>query len=257
MLPLLSPVGLQSLGALQPETTLFAFDFDGTLAPIRDRPEDVSIDTELARKLQRLASIAPVAIVTGRRIDDVRARLGFVPQAVIGSHGAECDGDAQASSRWADVLAPLRVRLVAMRAEFARVGVRVEDKGQSIALHFRGARDRNAVLAAIARTLAPPIPGLRQFEGKDVANFMAAEAPDKAVAVRRLLAELRCERLFFAGDDVNDEPVFDAALPGWVTVKVGYDRPSTARFGLGSQADMNTALGFILAALASRPGAAP
>ncbi len=252
MEPLLSPPGLASLAFLANGRSLYAFDFDGTLAPISERPEDVRIETSLARKLSLLASLAPVAIITGRRIDDLRGRLGFVPHAVVGNHGAERRAGLHADSRWVDALAPLRERLVAMRDEFSQVGVRMEDKLQSIALHYRSAPDADVAREAISRALAPPLRGLRRFEGKRVVNVVAEQAPDKAHAARALLAEVHCDRLFFAGDDLNDEPVFESALPDWVTVKVGPERPSGARFSLEDQAQVGMAVDCILQTLSAR-----
>lgn len=83
---------------------------------------------------------------------------------------------------------------------------------------------------------------------------MADQASDKAHAARALLAEVHCAGLFFAGDDVNDEPVFESALPGWVTLKVGPERPSSVRFSLANQAQIGMAVDCIPEALTTQPG---
>ena len=62
---------------------------------------------------------------------------------------------------------------------------------------------------------------MHRFEGRRVVNVVAAQAPDMAHAARAVLAGVHCDRLFFAGDDLNDKPVFESALPDWVTVKAG------------------------------------
>jgi trehalose 6-phosphate phosphatase len=68
-----------------------------------------------------------------------------------------------------------------------------------------------------------------------VVNATAAGAPDKAHAVRALLARSGASCAVFAGDDVNDEPVFESAPPTWLTVRVGRDDPkSRAQFFLDS-----------------------
>jgi len=203
--PLLGPQGLAALAALARAPALFAFDFDGTLAPIRPRPDDVQVSTTIALRLEKLARARPVAIVTGRQIADVRERLGFTPAWIIGNHGAEDDG-------------------------LAAAGVLVEDKGQSLALHFRTAPDRAAASALIEEVLAGFTATLHVFGGKLVYNAVAADAPDKAVAVQRLIARTGAHAAFFAGDDVNDEPVFAAARPDWVTVRIGCERRESAAF---------------------------
>ncbi len=246
--PLLGPAGLSALTSLVRTPALFAFDFDGTLAPIRARPDDVHVSATISLRLEKLARVRPVAIVTGRRIADVRERLGFVPAWIVGNHGAEDDGDPDGAARAHHALDALRERLHARADGLAGAGVAIEDKGQSLALHFRTAPDRAAASAMIEDVLAGFTPALHVFGGKLVYNAVAADAPDKAVAVHRLIARAGVQAAFFAGDDVNDEPVFAAAQPGWVTVRIGCERrASAARFCIDGPHEMAGVLDRILA----------
>ena len=246
--PLLGQQGLAALTALVRSPALFAFDFDGTLAPIRPRPDDVQVSATIALRLEKLARVRPVAIVTGRRIADVRERLGFVPAWIIGNHGAEDDGDLDAAARAHHALDALRERLGAREDGLVAAGVVVEDKGQSLALHFRTAPDRAVASALIEDVLAGFTATLHVFGGKLVYNAVAADAPDKAVAVQRLIERAGVQAAFFAGDDVNDEPVFAAARPGWVTVRIGCERrESAARFCIAGPHEMAGVLDRILA----------
>jgi len=184
-----------------------------------------------------------VAIVTGRAAADVRGRLGFEPQFVVGNHGAEDGLDREAAEARARALDALRSRLAREAAAIRGACVTVEDKGQSIALHYRLAPDRAAALALIHRLLAGAAPALKVFGGKMVENVVAADAADKAQAVIALVARCDADRAFFAGDDVNDEPVFATAPSNWLTLRVGRDDPrSRARFFLDSPAEMALAL---------------
>ncbi len=240
--------GLAALATLMRSRALFAFDFDGTLAPIRPRPADVHVSATIAVRLEKLARVRPVAIVTGRQIADVRDRLGFVPTWIVGNHGAEDDGDAEAAARAAAALDPLRERLLVRADGLLGAGVMIEDKRQSLALHYRTAPDREAAATLIDEVLAGFTPALHVFGGKLVVNAVAADAPDKAVAVHRLLARAGAEAAFFAGDDLNDEPVFAAALPGWVTVRIGCERrDSAARFCIDGPQEMAGVLDRMLA----------
>jgi len=248
---LLGPQGLEALETLVRAPALFAFDFDGTLAPIRPRPDDVQVSATIALRLDRLARLRPVAIVTGRQIADVRERLGFTPAWIIGNHGAEDDGDPAAAARAHHALDALRERLRAREDGLARAGVLVEDKGQSLALHYRTAPDRDAASAMIEDVLAGFTGSLHVFGGKLVWNAVAADAPDKAVAVQRLIARAGVQAAFFAGDDVNDEPVFAAAQRQWVTVRIGCERrASAARFCIAGPHEMAGVLDRILALVA-------
>jgi trehalose 6-phosphate phosphatase len=244
-----SPEGQAALAGLMRAPALFAFDFDGTLAPIRPRPGDVQVSATIALRLGKLARVRPVAIVTGRQIADVRGRLGFTPTWIVGNHGAEDEGDAETGAQAARALDPLRRRLESRGDGLQDAGVAVEDKGQSLALHFRTAPDREAARALIDEVLAGFTPALHVFGGKLVVNAVAADAPDKAVAVRRLLARAGVEHAFFAGDDLNDEPVFEAAQRGWVTLRIGCDRrrASAARFCVDGPHEMAGVLDRLLA----------
>jgi trehalose 6-phosphate phosphatase len=218
---------LRELMRLRP---LLAFDFDGTLAPIVDRPQDACVPVAVAAHLSALSQHLPVAVVTGRAVADVRTRLGFAPQHVVGNHGAEDDhgGDSVAL---AGSLDPLRALVAAQAAEFERLGIEVEDKGLSIALHYRRSHVPLQAHTLLRDLTARLPPTLQVFAGKMVVNAMAAQAPDKADAVQRLQARCGAAAAFYAGDDVNDEPVFAAAPPHWVTVRVGREDPtSRARF---------------------------
>ena len=85
-------------------------------------------------------------------------------------------------------------------------------------------------------------------------NVLQRAAPDKADAVLRLLELSACESLLFAGDDVNDEPVFERARPDWLTVRIGSPEAiSRAMYCLEDPAAMEQLLDVILQHLMARP----
>lgn len=247
---LFSPDGDAALAALMLHrpALLLAFDFDGTLAPIVARPGDARVPPALARCLGPLAGRLPVAIVSGRAVADLRPRLGFVPQVLIGNHGAENGSDPAAEARHRAALDPLRTTLRAQATALADAGVTVEDKGLSIALHHRLSR-RPAQARALVDTLLGPHAGrLHLFGGKRVDNAVAAGAPDKADALLALARRLGVGAVLFAGDDVNDEPVFARAPAHWLTLRIGRDdAASQARYAIDSQAEMALLLQRLLA----------
>lgn len=246
---LFRPDGEAALTILMRRQPLLAFDFDGTLAPIVDHPDHARIAPELAARLRALTARLPVAIVTGRALADVRPRLGFEPRYVVGNHGAEDDDvDPATALDAAAALRGLRQRLHEHALALASAGVMVEDKGASLALHYRTAPDPPQALALILTLLAPTQDALRVFAGKMVVNAVAAGAPDKADAMRRLVAHSGVSAAFFAGDDLNDEPVFAAAPAEWLTVRVGpADWPTHARYCLHSPEEMVQLLDRMLA----------
>jgi len=236
---LFSPPGRAALADVLSQRPLLAFDFDGTLTPIVPRPDDARLSRAVAARLASLAERLPVAIVTGRRVADVRERLGFVPQYIVGSHGAEDPATAGDAVVHAAHLQGIRARLALRAGDLQAAGVSVEDKGLSLALHYRLSRRRSQARALIAELLGDLGPGLRVFSGKMVENVVAADAPDKAAAVFSLVRRAAVVNAIFAGDDLNDEPVFAAAPANWLTVRVGRDDPrSRARYFLDSPAEM-------------------
>ena len=252
---LFTPEGEAALAAVLRLQPLMAFDFDGTLAPIVARPDDARIAVAIATRLKALTRRLPVAIVTGRAVADVRERLGFTPQFIIGNHGAEEDTAALTGGILAGALVTpldgLRATLRAHADGLQAVGVVVEDKGLSIALHYRQSCHRTRAQRLITDLLTPEPVGLRFFAGKMVVNAMAAGAPDKAQAVHALVARLGAAAAFFAGDDVNDEPVFVSAPAHWLTLRIGCeDLTCRARFCLEGPQEMALLLDRVLSNLA-------
>jgi trehalose 6-phosphate phosphatase len=239
---LFAPEGRQEITAVLQRRPLLAFDFDGTLAPIVLRPDDARVAAPVARALARLGTAHPIAIVTGRRVADVAPRLGFTPAFIVGSHGAE-GLSGEPLEDFEAALTDARRRLADHAAALGRAGVLVEDKGSSIALHYRMAADRVLALRSIDAVLADLGPEARTFGGKFVVNVVAAAAPDKGVAMLRLVARANAGAALFVGDDVNDEAVFEIAPPHWLTVRVGRaEGGSRARYFLDSHDEMATLL---------------
>ena len=248
---LFTPPGEQALATVMGLRPLLAFDFDGTLAPIVARPDDARVSAAIAQQLRQLATLCPVAIVTGRSVADVTPRLGFEPHFVVGNHGAEDPLDP-APPHQSPSLDALRLRLADAGPALAAAGVSIEDKGFSLALHYRLARDRDQAQATIDALMQPLEPGLEAFGGKCVVNVVDTTAPDKGDAVARLVARSGVAAAVFVGDDLNDESVFVRAPPHWLTVRIGRDDPrSRAAFFLDGHAEMALFLGMMLNALSS------
>jgi trehalose 6-phosphate phosphatase len=242
---LFDPEGRRAIEAALLAQPLLAFDFDGTLAPIVARPDEARVAAEVSQRLEHLARLRPVAVVTGRTVADVAQRLGFSPQFIVGNHGAEDPGRSVGLD--GSALDGLRARLAAQASELAAAGIQVEDKQFSLALHYRLAPEPVLAAACIEAVLDPPEPGLRTFGGKCVVNVVLADAPDKGDAVVSLVRRAGCGAAVFVGDDVNDEAVFARAQPNWLTVRVGRgDAQSRAEFFLSGQSEVETLLDTML-----------
>jgi len=228
-------------------TLLAAFDYDGTLVPIRPTPEEAIADEATRAALAQLAATpgTAVAVVSGRPVAWLRDLVPAEELWLIGLHGLEIaaphgevlptiDLDAAAAA-----LEPLRYAAAEIAAR--REGIRIEDKGASLVLHTRQASRREAIGAADEmRRVAEGLPGFEVMGGKEVVEARPAGI-SKGTAMLRLLRDAGGETAIYVGDDTTDEDAF-AALEGAasgdaVSVRVGGegDAPTRARFTIASQ----------------------
>lgn len=144
-----------------------------------------------------------VAIVTGRRSEEIAAMLDVPGVRLLGVYGLE-DGEHE---RVSEALLE-RVRSAARVVPVAWV----EDKGAAAAVHYRAAPDHVAAREALTRRLAPlaDAEGMELVQGKMVLELMPTDRPRKGGAALRLADELGLHGVLFAGDDVADLEAFDA-----------------------------------------------
>jgi len=224
--------------------TLVVLDFDGTLARIVRRPGAARLAQGTRRILGAAARVFRVAVLSGRAVADVRLRLEGIPvEWIIGSHGAEWPG-RPAPLAWRRLVRGWRQELARRLAGLE--GLELEDKGLSLSIHWRQARDPAAAGAAAARA-ALRLRGAAVIPGKRVLNVVPAAAGDKGAALRRLVAESGCARVIFIGDDETDEAGFRERLPNATMVRVGRTPGSSAPYFLARRADVDRVLAFLVA----------
>ncbi len=234
------------LGRVAGPLTLLAFDFDGTLAPIVAQPERAAMRESTRVRLAELAALRTVAIISGRALADIQPRLAGVPAAaIVGNHGIEPSpqmATARATvARWL----PLLTRDVGSLA-----GVVIENKGQSVAVHYRHADSGDDALSAIRASVACLGPGVRCVEGIEVLNLVPVGAPNKGDALQRLRRETGAATVLFVGDEETDEDAF-ATLDNdtSIGIRVGMTEDSRARYFVPSQDDIEALLDLLLVAV--------
>ncbi|MBI2839565.1 MAG: trehalose-phosphatase [Acidobacteria bacterium] len=226
--------------------TVLVFDFDGTLAPIVPRPDDAHMRSRTRVLLASAARSYPCAIITGRAIADIAPRLRGVGLAcTVGNHGGEWEGAAPRTRHIRAKVREWRVRLSEQLA--GTEGLFIEDKGLSLAIHYRQAHDQRAARTAI-RSAVASLPAAKLVGGKCVANVVPANAPHKGTALRQIQRMFRAESTIYVGDDETDELAFPSgASPGLITVRVGPSRSSRAAYYLRSQREIDSLLAILLA----------
>lgn len=212
-------------------------DFDGTLVELAAQPEAVRPAPGLVPLLASLSERlgGGLAIVTGRRVAVIDHFLEPLRLPVAGLHGFEMrldDGQAPSLARALE-LADARSRLSAFAA--GRPGTRLEDKGLTLALHYREAPDAEIEAKALAEAIREESDGgLELIHGNMVAELLPA-GRDKGKAIEDLLGQepFAGGLPVFLGDDVTDEAGFRVVNAlGGVTVRIGPWRPTEARCGL-------------------------
>jgi trehalose 6-phosphate phosphatase len=217
----LSPTGAGALEAIvrAPSETLLATDFDGTLAPIVEDPEQAYADPNAVAALGRLGEhVGAVVVITGRpvrtavRLGRFREVAGLQSMIVLGQYGVE---------RWnaADneyLIPPDPPQIRAVVEELPKIldsldmaEARIEDKSRAIAVHTRSLPDPKAALAKLEGPLGDLAArhGLVLEPGKNVWEIRAPDM-DKGAALRAVVDETGARQAIFAGDDLGDLPAF-------------------------------------------------
>jgi len=212
--------------AEDPRRAAVLLDVDGTLAPIVPRPELAEVPEETRAELRRLVSrYALVGCISGRTGAEARRLVGVDGISYVGVHGLELAPEADA---WR---APLR-----QLAEFEWPWV--EDKGLTVAFHWREADDEDAArrsleeVAGRAQTL-----GLEARWGRKVLELRPPVDADKGTAVRSLLEERGLRRALYAGDDTTDLDAFRGLDGLEVAIRVALASPESPS-GLRESADL-------------------
>jgi len=232
-------------------------DIDGTLLDLAPTPREVWVPPGLAETLGKLhdRTSGALALVSGRSLNDID--LIFAPEQfpAVGGHGAEMriSADREAVATHAP---PMDKELKRRLAAIARLspGILLEDKGYSLALHYRLAPHAEKAIYAAVSLIRADLPNapIEVLPGKCVCEIKQSGF-DKATGVRELMTHepFRGRRPIFIGDDVTDESVF-AIVPdlGGLAFSVGrraqgvtdhFDEPRDVRAWLARLTDSDAA----------------
>src|SRR3979490_739153 len=237
--------------------TAILLDIDGTLLDLAPTPREVWVPPGLAKTLNRLLqrTSGAVALVSGRSLNDID--LIFAPDQfpAVGGHGAEMRVEADSESVDAPA-PPLDKELKRRLAAIAKLspGILLEDKGYSLALHYRLAPHAEKAIYAAVSLIRADLPNapIEVLPGKCVCEIKHSGF-NKATGVRELMTHepFKGRRPIFIGDDVTDESVF-SIMPelGGLAFSVGrraqgvaghFDEPRDVREWLARLLDGGTA----------------
>ena len=232
-------------------------DYDGTLTPIVSRPEKAVLSNSTRQTLQKLAAQAPVTILSGRDLEDIRHRVGIGGIVYAGSHGFDIAGPRGLRKQIAtDFLSILEAARTELKEKLAGIpGALVERKRFSIAAHYRQANENAAAKVQRAvNKVAAQHPQLRLLVGKKVYELQPDIDWNKGKALLWLLEMISSEprEIFpiYVGDDLTDEDAFRVIKQCGLGIVVSEEpRPTAARYALKTPAEVDRFLHKIVARL--------
>jgi trehalose 6-phosphate phosphatase len=228
------------------KTTLFAFDLDGTLAPIASKPGVIGVPDSIRQELTTLQEQAVVAVITGRSRSDALHHLDISPHYLIGNHGAEgLPGWEDQENEFLGITNQWQSQLDNLLPLENRRGIMIENKGSTLSIHYRNVCNIKYAHKMILQAIDKLDPQPRRIGGKFIENLIPVSAPDKGIAFRILMEKSGCQKGFFVGDDETDEDIFRLNDANIFTVRIGINVFSDALFYLRNQNEIIRLIGEI------------
>lgn len=197
--------------AAEPRDVALLLDFDGTLSHIVPRSEDARLVAGARGVLEGLRDrLGLLGFVSGRGLADLEALVGIAGCAYAGNHGMEIrhpGGPAELVPEVRPWLGPVRAFGEALDAvRLNQEGIRLEDKGASLSLHWRTAPDPVRAEDAARRWLAPHAAesGFAVTWGRMVMEVRPPVVVHKGTAIRALVAAAGTAHAAYVGDDRTD-----------------------------------------------------
>lgn len=229
---------------LSKRDTLYAFDFDGTLSKISAKINDAILPLSTYRLLSVLSQEAPVAIISGRGISDLKKRVNLENVYLVGNHGLE------GVKKWKTV--QLKAKnicknwLKILKAQHFESSIFIEDKKYSLSIHFRDSQNRKFSSEKIETVIKKLSPTPRIIRGKCVYNIVPKNSPNKGTAVLELKRNKKLKNVIYIGDDDTDEDVFRLPQKTIMTVRIGKKNNSKAKYYLKRQSEINKILKILI-----------
>jgi trehalose 6-phosphate phosphatase len=204
-------------------------DFDGTLVPLQDRPDQVILPIRTREVLEEMSAMQgiTVGVISGRAVTDLLARVGIEGIWYVGNHGFEIVSPEGHEKRYfgaeqVRVIGDLLTDVVRTTAHIP--GIFIENKGPVLSFHTRQvettrlAEAEGLFTAAVSRFS----PGLSLMPGRFVLEARPVVGYDKGTAVQHIRWRLSPGHLcFYFGDDYTDQAAFRELGPSGVAVHIG------------------------------------
>ncbi len=225
---------------------IFLFlDYDGTLSSIADHPDKAVISDEIKNTLQKVIRNPrfQVAVISGRRLKDIKSRVGIKEIIYAGNHGLEIEGPV--FKYQTDIIASYKILVAKIKKELHQAlanfkGILREAKKLTLSIHYRLADKKliSNIIEAFDKTIAGYLNAgkIKVRTGTMIVEIIPPVKWDKGSAVLWILnrpefAEKNFCPIYF-GDDITDEDAFRALQDRGVTVLVGHRKKTYAQYYL-------------------------
>jgi trehalose 6-phosphate phosphatase len=239
-------------------------DFDGTLVPIARRPDLAVLDPPGKRLIQSLSRRVPTVIISGRSMEDVRARVGVAGVSYVGNHGLEIEGNNLKYKLigLTEIIKLIEKIDIKLEKAFGSIpGLIIENKTCTLSVHYRLVRgaNRNKAARIFTRTLAEfrNDGRVRITRGKAVWEVRPPLLWDKGRAVGWILkqAEFQDRWPLYIGDDRTDQDALKAVKRAGLGIWVGSAAgKGAARFALENPRSVGHFLRWMLSEVSGRFG---
>ncbi len=231
---------------------LLLLDFDGTLAPIVEKPELAKLPEQTSALLLALNAEprVSIAVISGRSLADLRERIGL-ELIFAGNHGFEIEGPGL-TFHPPDLTGTRLLMLTLandLSHQLAKIdGVLIENKGPTLSVHYRKVNVKMVatILGTVASVFTPYSRLLELHEGKKVLEIRPRVEWNKGKAAQWILEHVEDGRVIAVciGDDTTDEDIF-RSLPGSISIKVGKE-DTAARYRISTPEEVRFFLQEIL-----------
>lgn len=235
---------------------LLILDFDGTISSISKNPTEAVLDKAIKKELKKYIKFFPLAIVSGRSLNDIKNKVGLKQIIYAGNHGLEWEMEKNKNQIHISLKTKNLFRLI--RKKFKKIqnkypGVWLQDKKLSISIHYRQLNSKligvfkkdlnlffktfnnnNLIEVFNNKKIVEIRPNIKWNKGK-FCVFM----------IKYFEKKLKTKLLpIYVGDDTTDEDAF-VALKSGVTIRVGRNKYSQAKFYVKNINEVKNCLQFL------------
>lgn len=231
---------------------LLMMDFDGTISPIVEDPKDAVLPKETREVLEGLGENDHItlAVISGRGLLDLKAKVGIEGIIYVGNHGMEAEGIPPLLGGVSKRLEAMEeVSKILKEALGAIEGIIIEDKDLSISIHYRKADplDEDRINIVVEEVIGPHKNTLNIFHGRKVVEVRPKGAFNKGDLARHLTNLNPGALPIYIGDDFTDEDAFRTIREDGITINARKRVEGTAaRYYLDGPREVRRFLEFLV-----------